>query len=267
MLEPWFKCKCEAIGCMEFEILHRPSYAVLDVELGRGEEVRAARGALLSRSRDVTMEADVGGADGIGGMVRRAVSDDPAPVETTFTAERDGATVTLAPAHPGDVTAVDVEERGPLSVRSAATLAWEPAVEHATRTGVTGSRSGSEGITVLGLSGAGWAFLSSFGAISERVVTPEDPLVADEDHLLAWTAGLDVSRERVGGIRTNTLGGEGSVATLSGDGHVWLQTRTPFRSGPSGTGGDRDARPTERRTDRRTDQRTDRRTDQRTDTR
>ena len=234
---------------MEFEILFRPSYAVLEVELGRGEEIDATRGALLSRSRDVRMEADVGGEDGIGGMVRRAVSDDPTHVETTFTAQRDGATVTLAPDHPGDVTAVDVGERGPLRVRTGATLAWESPVEPTTGAGVAGNRSSSGGITVLGLAGTGWGFLSAYGAVSERAVTPEDPLVADEDHLLAWTAGLDVSRERVGGIRTGALGGEGTVATLSGDGQVWLQTRTPSRSDSPGTGDGRDDRPTDQRTE------------------
>jgi uncharacterized protein (TIGR00266 family) len=217
---------------MEFEILKRPGSVVLEVELEAGEAVGARRGALLAHSGEVAMEANVGGEDGIGGMVRRAVSDGTTPVETVFTAECDDATVALVPDYPGDVTAIDLTGTGPLSVQTGSMLAWEPRVEHSGVDGA-GGKPRSENADVCGVSGQGWAFLSSFGAVYERDVTPGDPLVVDEDHLLAWSDVLDVSRERVGGIRTDALGGEGNVATFSGDGTVWLQTRNPLLFGPS----------------------------------
>jgi len=222
---------------MEFEIAKRPSYAVLEVELAQGEEIGATPGAMMTRSRHMDMEANVGGDDGIGGMVKRAVSDERSLVENAFTAGRDGATVTLVPDHPGDITAVNVTETGPLRVQSGSTLAWEPLVEFSTEINAAGNFFSSGELTVLGLSGQGWTFLSSFGSIYERQVTQDEPLIADEDHIVAWTDGLDISRERVGGIKTNVLGGEGKVTTFSGDGHVWMQTRNPLLFGPSGGGG------------------------------
>jgi uncharacterized protein (TIGR00266 family) len=223
---------------MQFEIAKRPSYAVLEVELAVGEAIGATPGALLARSRHVDMEASVRGDDGIGGMIKRAVSDERSFVENSFTARRDGATVTLVPDHPGDITAVDVTEAGPLCVQSGASLAWEPTVGFSTEVDAAGNFFSSGALTVLGLSGQGWAFLSSFGSICERQVTREDPLIADEDHVVAWTGGLEVSRERVGGIKTNVLGGEGTVTTFSGDGQVWLQTHNPVLFGSTGGDGD-----------------------------
>jgi len=225
---------------MQFEIRDGPAYAVLKVELARGEEIRATQGAMMTRSSGVSMEANVGGGDGIGGMVKRAVRDGRSPVETTFTAECDDGTVTFAPDYPGDVSAVDVTDDAPLRVRSGSTLAWGAGVTQSTGAGEVDGVDPSGELPTFELSGRGKAFLSSFGAVSERVVTPEESLVADEDHLVAWTGGLDLARERVGAVRTDTLGGEGNVTTFSGEGQVWLQTRNPFLFGPSGTGVERD---------------------------
>jgi uncharacterized protein (TIGR00266 family) len=218
---------------MEFEVLNGPAHAVLEVALARGEEIRATQGAMMTRSPDVSMEANVEGKDGIGGMVRRAVADGRSPVETTFRAERDDATVTFAPDFPGDVTAVDVTDDTSLRVRSRSALAWGPGVTRATTVAETDSAHSSRTLPTLELSGRGTVFLSACGAVYEQVVTPENPLVADEDHLVAWCGELDLASERVGAVRTDALGGEGCVTTFSGAGHVWLQTRNPVRFEPS----------------------------------
>lgn len=52
--------------------------------------------------------------------------------------------------------------------------------------------------------------------------------MVDEDLLLAWTDGLDLSRTRDSSIKSSVLGGEGFVTRFEGDGHVWLQTRDPL---------------------------------------
>jgi uncharacterized protein (AIM24 family) len=71
------------------------------------------------------------------------------------------------------------------------------------------------------------AFLSSFGSMVRREVTPENSLIVDEDHLVAWTAGLDLSRQKDGSIKSSVFGGEGLVTEFRGEGEVWLQTRNP----------------------------------------
>ena len=68
-------------------------------------------------------------------------------------------------------------------------LAWEPLVERSTDMNDTSNLFSSGELTVLGISGQGMAFVSSYGSMYEVDVTPGEPLTVDEDHLVAWAEG------------------------------------------------------------------------------
>ena len=213
---------------MEFDITSDPSYATLTVTLDEGEQLGARPGAMLSRSRAVEVETQIGGGDGLVGMAKRVASDERDLTSNDFYSKRDGATLTLVPEEPGDITPINVGREGPLKVQSGAVLGWEPLVEKATAVNAAGNMFSSGELTVLSLSGQGWAFLSACGGIETETVEPGDPLVVDEDHLVAWTEGLGLTRRNDGDLTTTVLGGEGRVTELSGSGTVWLQTRNPL---------------------------------------
>jgi uncharacterized protein (TIGR00266 family) len=182
---------------------------------------------MLSRSGSVSVESGVGGDGGIGGVVESVVSSDTDLVENTFEATVDGATLRLAPDHPGDVFGVDVAAHGPIRVDEGSTLASTPTVERSTEFNGADDLLSTGDLRALRLSGSGVAFLSAYGSVVEREVTPDEAAVVDEDHLIAWTDGLSTSRETDGGVTSAVLGGEGVVTTFSGRGRVWLGGRTP----------------------------------------
>jgi uncharacterized protein (TIGR00266 family) len=213
---------------MEFSIEERPSYAMVDVTLGEGEQIETKPGVMMTRDDSVTVESSVGGDGGIGSTVKRAVSDEQTLVDNTYTATRESGSVTLVPEHPGDVIAVSMGDRQSMKVQSGSLIAWEPLVERSTEMNNLSNMFSSGELTVLGLSGQGVAFLSAFGSMVEREVTSDDPLVVDEDHLVAWDPSLSLSRKSDGGLKSSILGGEGRVTEFRGDGHVWLQTRNPM---------------------------------------
>ena len=225
---------------MHHEIDKSPSYAVLRTTMDRGDRLMAETGAMISRSENVHTEAEVGGGEGIGGMIKSAVSSSRDLIENAFEARADGAELTLAPDHPGDVFDVDVGQDGPIKVNSGSTLAWEPTVERSTAFNDAGGFFSSGNLRVLELSGTGHAFLSAYGSIVETDVTRDDATVVDTDHLIAWTDGLSVSREQDGSIKSAMLGGEGIVSKFAGEGRVWIQTRNPavFRAAAGGTDSD-----------------------------
>ncbi|AUV83219.1 TIGR00266 family protein [Salinigranum rubrum] len=227
---------------MQHHIEKGPSYAVLQTTMERGDRLMAETGAMISRSESVRADAEVGGGEGIGGMIKSAVSSSKDLVENVFEAGADGAELTLAPDHPGDVFAVDVGQDGPIKVNSGSTLAWEPTVERSSAFNDAGGFFSSGSLRVLELSGTGQAFLSAYGSIIETEVTADDAMVVDTDHLIAWTDGLSISREQDGSIKSTMLGGEGIVSKFSGRGSVWIQTRDPavFRAAAGGgtQGGD-----------------------------
>ncbi|MDZ5812273.1 TIGR00266 family protein [Halorubrum sp. AD140] len=212
---------------MQHNIEKGPSYAVLRTTMDRGDRLMAETGAMISRSESVHADAEVGGGEGIGGIIKSAVSSSRDLVENAFEAREDGAELTLAPDHPGDVFGVDVGRDGPIKVNSGSTLAWEPTVERSTGFNDARSFFSAGSLRVLELSGTGRCFLSAYGSIVETDAEPDDPTVVDTDHLIAWTDGLDVSMEKDGSIKSAVLGGEGLVSKFSGEGRVWIQTRNP----------------------------------------
>ena len=55
---------------MEYEILHRPSYALLNLQLSAGEDVSAEAGAMVSMSSGIEIETSMRGGL-FGGLKRK----------------------------------------------------------------------------------------------------------------------------------------------------------------------------------------------------
>lgn len=212
---------------MEFEIADGRSYATLEISMDDGDRIGIDPGSMVTRSDTVRSETN-GGEGGLGGMFKRAISDELDVLTTFLEAEADDSQVVLAPDYLGDIARLDLDETGAVKVQSGGLLAWTTDVERSTAANEAGNFFSSGELTVLRLGGAGTAFVSAFGAVREETVTAADPLVVDEDHLLAWTDGLSVSRTKDSSIKSSLLGGEGFVTRLEGDGRVWVQTRDPM---------------------------------------
>ncbi|ESP88808.1 TIGR00266 family protein [Candidatus Halobonum tyrrellensis] len=212
---------------MEFAIENGPSNAVVTATLDADESVVADPGAMITRSESVDSDTR-GTAEGATGMIKSALSDELDVTETVFTATEAGGTVTLGPDLPGDIGRIDLAETGRVKVQSGGVVAWTPDVEKSSVANEAGNFFSSGELTVLSLDGSGTAFLSAFGALRSREVSSDDPVVVDEDHLLAWTDGLDVSRTKDSSVKSTLLGGEGFVTRFAGDGRVWIQTRDPL---------------------------------------
>jgi uncharacterized protein (TIGR00266 family) len=225
---------------MRYQIRKDPSYAMVEVTLAEGEQIETKPGVMMDRTGGIDNESSVGGDSGIKGTLGRMVSDERTLIENTYYAQADDERVTLVPEHPGDIVALNVGERGELRAQSGSLMAWEPLVERSTEWNNRSNILSSGELTVLGLSGSGMTFLSSFGSMVKRQVTPDEPLTVDEDHLVAWTGGMDISRQKDGSIKSTILGGEGFVTTFRGEGEVWLQTRDPGLLFGGGQGHDDD---------------------------
>ena len=212
---------------MEFTIENGPGNAVVTVSLDAGERVEADPGTMISRSASVTSDTQRA-AKGARGMIKSALSDELDVTKTVYTAEGAPGEVTLGPDLPGDISRIDLADTGRVKVQSGGVVAWTPDVEKSSAMNEAGNFFSSGELTVLALEGDGTAFLSAFGGLRNHEVTPEEPIVVDEDHLLAWTDGLSVSRTKDSSIKSSLLGGEGFVTRFEGEGRVWVQTRDPL---------------------------------------
>jgi uncharacterized protein (TIGR00266 family) len=205
---------------MQHEIRHRPSDALLVLELGPGEQVVAEAGALVSHGDGIRIET--GARGGLFGSLKRLFGGESFFVNT-FHAD-DATTLSLAPPLPGDIVALDVAGEE-LFVQSGAYLAAGDGVEVDTEFGGARTFLGGEGLFLLRVSGQGPLFINSYGALEEIELAAGERLTVDTGHVAAFRdTAFDV--RRVGGLKSTLFSGEGLVCEFDGPGTVWLQSRS-----------------------------------------
>ncbi len=192
------------------------------LRLGPGEAVRAETGTMLAMTPEIDLEARTGG---LGKIVGRLLTGEGA-FQSRFVAARGGGELILAPSAPGDVQALKLEG-GSLLVASGALLAADDALDVNAKTRLKNFFVG-ESLFMLRVSGTGLVFLCAFGAIHPRELRPGESIKVESGHLVAWSEGIDV---RVGRVSRSWLGtafsGEAIVATMTGPGVIYMQTRAP----------------------------------------
>lgn len=76
----------------------------------------------------------------------------------------------------------------------------------------------------LRANGEGHLFLTGYGKIIQKDIDQEEPILIDEDALIAYDEKLNVKTISKG-IKQLLTSGEGYLFQISGKGRIWLQTR------------------------------------------
>ncbi|MDX1600529.1 MAG: TIGR00266 family protein [Anaerolineales bacterium] len=208
---------------MECNVLYRPSYSVAELRMAPEEAITAESGAMVSMTEGIEIETKMRG--GVLKSIARSVLGGESFFINTFRAGASGGEVMLAPALPGDVQQVAVQD-SPLLVQSGSFLAAEETVEVDTEWGGTKTFFASEGLFMLRCAGSGTLILASYGAMHERELAAGESFTVDTGHLVAFSQSLEFNVRRVGGLKSSMLSGEGLVVHLEGPGRVILQTRS-----------------------------------------
>ena len=156
-----------------------PSYAMLTVDLGPGEAIKAEPGAMVLQ-QGVEMKTGTGGGGLFGGFKRMLGGE--SFFVNTFTAEAGGGQVSLAPNSPGDIGSFDLQPGTNLFVQSGSFLACTENVQTDTQfQGFKGLFSGESMffIRVYSTEGVGTVYYNSYGAIKKVAVEPGRELVID----------------------------------------------------------------------------------------
>ena len=210
---------------MRTQIEFDPSYSLLTIELEPGESIKAETGAMVAQA-GVEMKTGMGGG-GLFGGIRRMMGGESFFMNT-FTGAGAGGWVSLAPPSPGDIGYFDLGPGQNLFIQSSSFLACTENVGTDSKfQGFRGFFSG-EGlffIRAFAEQGAGVVYYNSYGAIKRVAVTPDQELVVDTGHLVAFSDDVEYSIGKVGGIGSLIAGGEGLVMRFRGSGHVWVQSR------------------------------------------
>jgi uncharacterized protein (TIGR00266 family) len=206
---------------MDFEVLYRPTYSLLEIRLNLNEAIQAEAGAMVYMSPTIEIQTQMKG--GLLSAISRSVLGGETLFINTFKATGGSGILGLAPAYSGDIIRHKLLGEN-LYVQSGSYIACSPEIEIETKWGGAKAFFSREGLFLLKIKGTGDVFLSSFGAIHIKELRNEC-FTIDTGHMVAFTEGLDYSVRRAGGLKSTLLSGEGLVAEFRGTGKLYIQTR------------------------------------------
>jgi len=209
---------------MNVDIRYGPSFALAVITMPPGGEVKAEAGAMTSMSGGVEIETKAQG--GMLAGLKRSVLGGESFFINTFRAPS-GGELTVSPTLPGDIVHMPVGNSGALMVQSGSWLASDPDVQVDTKWGGRRTFFTGEGLFLLRCTGVGDMIVSSYGAIERRALAESEVLKIDTGHIVAFHENIGYQVNKVGGWKSTLLSGEGLVATFTGPGLLWFQTRSP----------------------------------------
>lgn len=206
-----------------YEVVSRPSYSALKLNLKKGEKIHAESGAILALGGDPEVTGDMKG--GLWSAVKRTVLTSESFFVTTIKARQDNTEVYLAPRSTGDVEAIPLGGKAYI-VQGGSFVASAPDVKTDSHfSGWKGFLSG-EGIFMINAVGQGDIFVSSFGGILKKDLKAGEKFIVDNGHIVAFPADMNYDIRKMGdGIVSSVTSGEGLACEFTGPGTIYLQTR------------------------------------------
>ena len=210
---------------LNVDIQFSPSFAMATIKLDQGASVRAEAGAMSGMDGGIEIETKAQG--GLLGGLKRSVLGGESFFINTFLASAGPGEVIVAPALPGDIIHLPIDGSKAILVQSGSWLASEAGVVVDTKWGGAKTFFSGEGLFLLHCSGQGDMLIASYGAIFEKDLGAGESYKVDTGHIVAFEEGVGYQVNKVGGWKSTILSGEGLVATFTGPGRVWQQSRSP----------------------------------------
>jgi uncharacterized protein (TIGR00266 family) len=211
---------------MDYKILYEDAFPILQVNLKRGEKIKAESDAMVAMASCFDIEGSMEG--GLLGGVSRMLAGEKFFFQNISASRGDGE-VLLAPSIPGSIVDVELDGSYSLLVQKDGFLAGTQDINVATKMQnlFQGLFSG-EGFFVVKVSGKGTVFLNSYGAIHPINLEAGQEVMVDNNHLVAWPDYMhyEITKASSGWISSLTSG-EALVCRFRGPGVVLIQTRNP----------------------------------------
>ena len=202
------------------------SFPAVTIELDRGESIFTQAGGLAWMSEGISMDTNMRGGF-LKGLGRLFTGD--SLFLATYTAERDGESITLSASLPGEVRAFEIDENSEYIAQKGAFLGATEGVEVEMATAPTfmSGLFGGEGFLLQRIHGNGLVFMELDGSIKEIELAPGEKIRVDSGNVALFESCVEYDVETVKGFKNVLFGGEGLfLTTLTGPGKVWLQTMT-----------------------------------------
>lgn len=214
---------------MRFMLTGDSDCPIARLALSRGESVKIENGSMVySRGVEISggLNSKKKGLGGVLGAIGRSITSGESMFITTATGAVDDGEIAIAPPIPGKIISLQVGGQQQYRLNTGAFLACDATLDYTMVNQGLGRAvfGGTGGLFVMETNGAGTILVSAFGDILSLDVTPESPLVVDNEHVVAWDASLNYNIQVASGMFGFTTG-EGVVNSFNGYGRVYIQTR------------------------------------------
>jgi uncharacterized protein (TIGR00266 family) len=214
----------------------------VEIELDPGESAIAEAGALMYKESSVQMETVFGDGHSSGqggsfldklvGAGKRVITGESLFTTVFSHAGLNGkAKVAFAAPYPGTIIPLHLSKyNGRIICQKDSFLCAARGVQIGIffQKKMMTALFGGEGFIMQKLEGDGQIFVHAGGTIMERQLAAGERIDVDTGCVVALTDTVNFDVKPVGGIKSMLFGGEGVfLATLTGPGHVWMQS-LPF---------------------------------------
>jgi uncharacterized protein (TIGR00266 family) len=207
---------------LKYEIRYKPAFASIFVTLNPGDSITAEAGAMTSMDGQVSMQTQLSGGL-ISGLLKKFLGGESLFVNEFTNKTSQPLTVVLNQSCIGDIEKFDLDN-GEICFQPGAYIAHTPGVKIGIAWAGFSSFFAGEGLFKLKLNGKGQVFFGAYGGITKKRVNGE--FIVDSGHLVAYPANMKLNLKLAGGLIGSMTSGEGIVSKLSGQGDIYLQSRS-----------------------------------------
>jgi len=207
---------------VKYEIRYKPAFAAIFVTLNPGDRITAEAGAMTSMDAQLSMRTQFSGGL-IPGLLKKFFGGESLFVNVFTNETQQPLTLVLTQSTIGDIERIDLSQ-GDICFQPGAYIAHTPGVKMGVQWAGFASWFAGEGLFKLKLTGEGRVFFGAYGGMTKKHVQGE--FVVDSGHLVAYQPQIQMGIKLAGGLFGSVTSGEGLVNRLSGEGEIYLQSRS-----------------------------------------
>ncbi len=204
------------------EIRYKPAFATIFLTLSPGETITAEAGAMTSMDSQLSIRTEFSGGL-IPGLLKKFFGGESLFVNVFSNQTQAPRKLTLTQSTIGDIDRIDLNNNE-ICFQPGAYIAHTPGIKMAVQWAGFASFLAGEGLFKLRLSGKGRVFFGAYGGITKKRISNE--FIVDSGHLVAYEPQIKMRIKLAGGLLGSVTSGEGIVNKLSGQGEIYLQSRS-----------------------------------------
>ena len=208
---------------MKYDIRYKPAFATVFVELQPRESITAEAGAMASMDGAIAMDTRFSG--GLFPALLKTFFGGETLFVNTFSNPTDRPLqVVLTQPSVGDIIRLELKPNQEICFQPGAYISHMGNVKMDVQWAGFKSWIAGEGLFKLKLRGPGLVFFGAYGGITERRV--QGDFIVDTGHLVAYSPTVKMNLKLAGGLVGSLTSGEGLVNRLTGEGKIYLQSRS-----------------------------------------